>query len=174
MPTQTQLQTLHAALHESAVSTAKKFHKTSHISINKIFVSAKPTKIPDLKPQAMDEWIGKQLAASSLGTQRNGHYSLVVILNPSVTKPSAVIGSHRHAWITVSKFEDAQALLPVLTAQLRHMLFTPIKADDMRKRSYRFTFSLLNEDPASTVCSWNFSALEKRTFCPSTSPHQVI
>jgi len=163
-PTQTQLNSLRDGVHNSAVSTAKQFRKTSHVGIHKFIVSASPTTIRDLEPQEMDKWIGTQLSSSSLLPLRNGHYSLVVVVNPSLTSPSAVIGSHRHAWITVSKFEEAQALVPVLSAQLRHMLFPPITADDLRKRSYRFTFSLLNEDPESTVATWNFSALESRTF----------
>lgn len=135
--------------------------KSVPLSIKISHVSAIPTRIQQLSPQKTDEWISKQLASLTTSDSQNGRYALVIILNPSVKKPSATIGSHRHAWIEIARLEEANSLLPVLGAQLRHMLINTMKLDNTRKHSYRLVFSLLNEDPSSTVASWNFASLEQ-------------
>lgn len=131
-------------------------------SVKVATVSLLPLQNPPTDPQKLDSWISNLIPRfPDLGTEE-GQINLVALINPASKSPSAVIGSRRQAWIEVSQFEKLKPLLPIFSTQVRHMLTNNVKSDNMRKQSYRFVFSLLNEDPSSTIASWNFTSLESK------------
>lgn len=148
----------------SIAPLAKQSKKLSPIDISKIITSTHAAQVPNVDNQALDSWFEDSIFSVALGSSRNGIYNLIIAVDPTAKEISAVIGAKRHAWIRIPKFDDSGALVPVMAAQLRHMLLYETNADNLRRHNYRFTFSLLNEDPFSTVINWNFSKLEHRTF----------
>jgi hypothetical protein len=155
---------LRESLSQSIAPILRASQKYGPIDIGNIIVSTTSAKIESLAPQDMDEWVGKQIFLQGRYSSQNGQYAVAIIINPSIEKPVAIIGSRRHAWIEVQRIEDAKSLVVVLAAQLRHMLLNEVNIANLQKHSYRLTFSLLNEDPSATVVSWNFTQLENCTF----------
>lgn len=123
-------------------------------------------------PAKLDTWLNEQIFKDLPPIlSRNGHYGLVVLVDPDISVPKAIIGSHRVAWVHVKSMEEALTFGDVFTAQLRHMLLSKATSEGLRKQSYRLTFSLLNEDPSATVTSWNFTDIES---CTSDSVTSMI
>lgn len=154
---------LTAQIQESFTSIAKSSRKSCPLALDKIFSTSSQELPPALGPQELDAWIERSIASNALSSSRNGLYAITVIVDPSVSKPSATIGARRHAWIRIPSIEAIKSLRPVFDTQLRRLLVNDVKIDSPRRKSYRFTFSLLNEDPSTTIPTWNFSTLYKGT-----------
>lgn len=163
-PPATQVKHLTAAFEQTLVAIAKSTRKFAPLSIERVFSTTSDEKVPQLNQKELDLWLQNSIMSASVSSSRSGHYSIAFIIDPTVKQMTATIGSRRHAWITLSDLEDAAAFRPVFETQLRHLLVNDAKIDRPRKQSYRFTFSLLNEDPSATIPTWNFSSLAKRTF----------
>lgn len=157
------LQALFAPISSQLASMDTSTLSSVPISVKVATVSLLPLQNMPTDPQKLDSWLSNLIPKfSDYGTEE-GQINLVALINPASKKPSAVIGSRRQAWIEVSQIENLKPLLPIFSAQVRHMLTNNVKSDNMRKQSYRFVFSLLNEDPSSTIASWNFTSLESST-----------
>lgn len=152
-----------AQLQESFASIARSSRKYCPLSLEKIFSTTSTELPPALGSQELDSWLEKSIITSAITSPRSGQYAIAIIVDPSVSKPTATIGSRRHAWIRVPSIDVAKSLRPVFDSQLRHLLVNDVKIDSPRHKSYRFTFSLLNEDPSATIPTWNFSALSTGT-----------
>ena len=136
------------------------------MALERIFSTSSQELPPALDQQKLDSWLERSIASNTLSSSRNGLYAIVIIVDPSVSKPSATIGARRHAWIRIPSIEAIKSLRPVFDAQLRRLLVNDVKIDSPRRKSYRLTFSLLNEDPSTMIPTWNFSKLYNSTSSP--------
>ena len=154
---------LTAQISESFASIAASSRKFAPLSLENVSTTFSRELPPSLSAQELDLWIANSITSKAPSSSRSGQYSLVIIVDPSISKPAATIGSHRHAWIRIPSIDAIQSLRPVFDSQLQHLLVNDISLDSLRRKSYRFTFSLLNEDPSSTIPTWNFSTLFNST-----------
>jgi phosphatidylinositol glycan class S len=101
-----------------------------------------------------------------IGSMQRGLYRLVIM---SGKGSKLFIGKYRHAWVSLPPEQITQvpsivqAATAVFALQMNHHM-THVKVKPAL--DYRLTFTLLNQDPSTSLLRWDFPSIERKYLRP--------